>query len=120
LPIAAQAANQETPMSSVFEKSERARRVLWVLWPSFLLAAAAEFLFFAVFDPADLHPFGVPLDATRLPVYTAAFFFFWALTASASALTVFLSRSPFEVNRCTLGAEDRPEGCPKRDGACAS
>jgi hypothetical protein len=26
---------------------------------------------------------------------------------------VFLQRSPFEVNRCPLEAQDRPPGCPK-------
>jgi hypothetical protein len=32
---------------------------------------------------------------------------------------VFLARSPFEVNHCTLEATNRPLGCPKRevDGA---
>ena len=65
----------------------------------------------------ELHVFGVPLDAGRMPVYTIGFFFFWALGASAAALTVFLQRSPVEVNRCPLGADDRPPGCPKRPGA---
>lgn len=112
-------------MSATFDnpdRTERLRRKLWVLWPSFVMAAAGEFLFFAVFDPADLHPFGVPLDAARMPVYAAMFFFFWALTAAAAALTVFLQRSPFEVNRCTLAPQDRPPGCPKREdeGDCGS
>ncbi|MCX8006314.1 MAG: hypothetical protein N2688_15425, partial [Burkholderiaceae bacterium] len=64
---------------------ERALRVAWVLWPSFLVAAAAEVVFFAVFDPADLRPFGVPIDADRLPLYTVFFFFFWLIGAAASA-----------------------------------
>lgn len=91
-----------------------AQRVLWVLWPSFLLAAIGELLFFAVFDPSELHFLGAPLDAGRVPIYSLGFFFFWAMTAAASALTVFLQRSPFEVNRCPLDAENRPVGCPKR------
>jgi hypothetical protein len=90
------------------------QRVLWVLWPSFLVAAAAELLVFAVIDPHDLHVFGVPVDAGRMPVYTIGFFFFWAIGAAASALTVFLARSPVEINRCPLDADDRPGGCPKR------
>lgn len=90
------------------------QRVLWVLWPAFLVAAVAEMIFFAVFDPADLHVFGVPVDVERMPVYTIGFFFFWAMTSAASALTVFLARSPFEVNRCPIDADDRPPGCPKR------
>jgi hypothetical protein len=91
-----------------------AQRVLWVIWPAFLVAAVAELLFFAVFDPIDLHAFGAPLDADRVPIYTVGFFFFWGTSCVASALTVFLQRSPFEVNRCPLTADNRPAGCPKR------
>ena len=94
-----------------------AQRVMWVLWPSFLVAAIAELIVFAVFDPLDLHVFGVPVQAGRMPVYTIGFFFFWAVGAAAAALTVFLQRSPVEVNRCPLQVEDRPPGCPKRPGA---
>jgi hypothetical protein len=100
--------------------SDLAQRVLWVLWPAFLVAAVAELVFFALIDPAELSVFGVPLDAGRMPIYTVGFFFFWAVAASASALTVFLHRSPFEVNRCPLPGEERPMGCPKKDGeGCA-
>lgn len=90
------------------------QRLLWVLWPSFLVAAAGEFVFFALIDPHDLQVFGVPLDSGRMPIYTLGFFFFWVLTSAASALTVFLQQSPFEVNRCPLESEERPLGCPKR------
>lgn len=90
------------------------QRILWVLWPSFLVAAVAELLVFAVIDPVDLHVFGVPVEDGRMPVYTIGFFFLWTTGAVASALTVFLQRSPVEVNRCPIGAEDRPDGCPKR------
>jgi len=95
----------------------QAQRVLWVLWPSFLVAAIAELFVFAVFDPLDLHVFGVPVQAGRMPVYTIGFFFFWAVGAAAAALTVFLQRSPVEVNRCPLPADGRPPGCPKRPDA---
>jgi hypothetical protein len=94
-------------------QSDLAQRVLWVLWPAFLVAAVAELVFFALIDPADLSVFGVPLEAGRIPIYTVGFFFFWAVAASASALTVFLQRSSVEVNRCPLPAEDRPAGCQK-------
>lgn len=89
-------------------------RLLWVLWPSFLVAAAAELVVFAVIDPADLHVFGVPVEAGRMPIYTIGFFFFWGICAAAAALTVFLQRSPVEVDRCPLNAADRPDGCPKQ------
>jgi len=79
-------------------RERRIRTLIGVLWPSFLLAAMGEFAFFAVFDPADLHPFGIPLEAGRLLIYTAFFFFFWVLTAAAAALTLFLMRTPYQVN----------------------
>lgn len=103
--------NEPLPLANT-----RVQRVLWVLWPAFLVAAVAELFFFAVVDPSDMRVFGVPLNAARMPVYTIGFFAFWALCAASGALTVFLQRSPFEVNRCPLDAADRPEGCPKREG----
>lgn len=96
-----------------------AQRVLWVLWPAFLVAGVAELVFFALFDPADLHVFGAPLDVDRMPVYTIGFFFFWSIAAASATLTTFLQRSPFELNRCTLDATNRPPGCPKRPGGDA-
>ena len=86
------------------------KRLLWVLWPAFLVAAVAELVFFAIFDPADLRLFGAPVEIGRMPAYTLGFFFFWGVTSAASALTVFLQRSPFEVNRRPLDAQDRPPG----------
>ena len=91
-----------------------AQRMGWVLWPSFLMACAAEVVFFALFDPMDLHLFGVPIHADRMPVYTMGFFAFWIIGAVSSGLSVFLAQSPFEVNRCTLDPNDRLLGCPKR------
>ncbi len=99
--------------------SNLAQRILWVLWPSFLVAAVAELLVFAVIDPADVHLFGVPVEVGRMTVYAVGFFLFWAVGASAAALTVFLRRSPVEVNRCPLDAEERPAGCPKRGDLAA-
>ncbi len=97
------------------------RRMMWVVWPAFLVAAVAETVFFTIFDPFDLHFFGAPLEMSREAIYTLGFFGFWALGIASSALTVFLERSPWEVNRCTLEPADRPPGCPKRlAGECAS
>ena len=86
------------------------RRALWVIWPAFLVAAAAETVFFAVFDPFDLHFFGTPLELSREAMYTLGFFGFWGVGIVASGLTKFLERSPFEVNRPTLESPDRSEG----------
>lgn len=93
------------------------QRLMWIIWPAFLVAGALEILVFAMIDPQDLHWFGQPLDWSRQGVYTVAFFVFWGLTMASSALTTLLSMSPFEVNRCPLTDSDRPDGCPKQ-GSC--
>lgn len=92
-----------------------AERALQVLWPSFLVAAVAEMVFFALFDPQDLVLFGEPLGASRMTIYAAGFFFFWAVASGASALTLVLRRPAEEVNRCPLPPAVRPEGCPRRE-----
>ncbi len=90
------------------------RRMMWVVWPAFLVAAVAETIFFTLFDPFDLHFFGAPLDWSREAIYTMGFFGFWVLGIASSSLTVFLERSPFEEDRCPLDSPGRPHGCPKR------
>jgi len=81
------------------ESSTFAKRLMWVMWPSFLVAAAAGGVFFTVYDPRDHHVFGRPVEASREVIYTVGFFLFWAMAIASSALTVFLERSPWEVNR---------------------
>jgi hypothetical protein len=70
-----------------------ARRLMWVVWPAFLVAGFAEAVFFTVFDPFDLHFFGAPLDLSRQAIYTMGFFGFWGLGIASSALTLFLEGS---------------------------
>ncbi len=67
-----------------------------VLWPSFLVAAVETMAFFATFDPLELYYQAQLMREAFMPRvvgYTVGFFFFWSLTASASALTLFLARS---------------------------
>lgn len=90
-----------------------AKRLMWIAWPAFLLAGVIEMLVFAMVDPKDLHWFGRSLVLSREAVYTVAFFIFWLLTMASSALTTLLALSPFEVNRCPLSIDERPEACPK-------
>jgi hypothetical protein len=89
------------------------QRLMWIVWPAFLVAGGLEMLVFAMVDPQDLHWFGQPVELSRQGVYTLAFFVFWGAGLCASALTTLLSLSPFEVNRCPLPQQDRPQGCPK-------
>ncbi len=94
-----------------------AQRMMWIAWPAFLVAGVLEMLVFAMVDPADLHWFGQPLELSRQAIYTLGFFAFWLMTMASSALTTLLSLSPFEVNRCPLPPDGRPDGCPKQ-GNC--
>ena len=67
-----------------------------VLWPSFLVASIETMAFFATFDPLALYDHAEVLReafAPRVFGYSVGFFFFWSLTATASALTLFLARS---------------------------
>lgn len=95
------------------------QRVMWIAWPAFLMAGVLEMLVFAMVDPQDLHWFGQAVQLSRQGVYTVAFFVFWVITMLSSGLTTLLAISPFEVNRCPLPENDRPDGCPKQ-GACQS
>jgi hypothetical protein len=81
------------------EKNMLAKRLMWIVWPAFLVAGLMEMLVFAMVDPQDLHWFGHPLAMSREGVYTLAFFAFWLLAMISSALTALLAMSPREVNR---------------------
>jgi hypothetical protein len=76
-----------------------AQRLMWIVWPAFLMAGVLEVLVFAFVDPQDMHWMGQPIELSRQGVYTVSFFVFWVLTGASSALTVLLSKSPLEVNR---------------------
>jgi hypothetical protein len=97
---------------------ERSRltRLMWIVWPAFLVAGVAETVFFALFDPYDLHLFLAPHDVSREAIYTLGFIGFWAVGIASSALTVLLGRAPDEVNRCPLLEAERPMACPKHEG----
>ena len=75
------------------------RTLIWILWPSFIVAGIAEGLFFTAFDPLDMLFFGDPIAWSRQAVYTVGFFVFWAICAASSAATCFLQRGSEQVNR---------------------
>lgn len=68
------------------------QRAMWILWPSFLIAAVAEGVFFSVFDPGELTLFGQPFELSRTAMYSIGFFFFWGFAAASSGLSLFLER----------------------------
>jgi len=97
------------------------RKLIQVLWPAFVVAGAAEVLFFTIFDPHELHMFGEPVAASRTAIYSVGFFAFWLVAAASSALTLFFQRTAAQINRCPIpDPVDRPIGCPKRadGGSC--
>jgi hypothetical protein len=66
-----------------------------VSWSSFLAAGVASMLFFAAVDPQLLRDAGPRIfdNLNREAGYALGFFFFWALAASAAALSVCMVRS---------------------------
>jgi hypothetical protein len=59
------------------------KKLMLIVWPSFLAAGVAEVVFFTLFDPSDF-------EIGRLAAYTVGFFLFWLLAATSSTLTCLL------------------------------
>jgi len=75
-----------------------ARRAMFILWPSFLMAGVLEMLTFVVVDPTALTLFGeTPLDWSRGAVYTVTFFIYWGVISTSGALTALLENPPEPV-----------------------
>ena len=68
----------------------RLRLVIWIMWPSFLVAGIAEGLLFTAIHPEEILLFGEPLGISNEGIYTLGFFIIWAFCAISSALTVFV------------------------------
>ncbi|MDK2123931.1 hypothetical protein [Parachitinimonas caeni] len=75
-----------------------AKRLILILWPSFVAAGALNCLFFALFDPLELTVSGEPLFTSRLLAYSLGFFAFWMFTAASSMLTVFFQKEKSQVD----------------------
>jgi hypothetical protein len=74
--------------------SRNRQAIAIVVWISFLSAAIGTMLFFALFDPVDLTGiFDKDLDIGREAGYAVGFFFFWAMSGLASAVTAWLVRT---------------------------
>jgi len=75
------------------------QRLIWILWPSFIVGGIAEAVFFTLFDPTDLPVFGDTHGLSRIAAYSLGFFLFWLFAAASSALTCFLQQGSELVNR---------------------
>jgi hypothetical protein len=74
------------------------QRMMWVVWPSFLMAGVLEMLVFGLVDPGDLQWYGSPMTVSRQAFYTIAFFAFLSITSISSGLTALLAMPAVEVN----------------------
>lgn len=86
------------------------QRTILMLWPSFLVAAVAEAVFFTVIDPQQLYLFGQPVHFSPVTTYSLGFFGFWAVCAATSLLTCFLQRPASEVNQSTGSSAGQGSG----------
>ena len=75
------------------------RSLLGIAWPAFIAACLLEVAVFALVDPQDLHWTGQPLGWSRLGVYSAGFFVFWAISLVGCALAVLLARPAADVDQ---------------------
>jgi hypothetical protein len=64
-----------------------------ILWPAFIVAAAATLVFFTLVDPLALAAISWPsLGLSRTGGYTLGFFMFWGVASLSSALSCILLR----------------------------
>jgi len=75
------------------------KRLMWILWPSFIVGGVAEAVFFTLIDPQELYLLGEPVHWSPTAVYSVGFFLFWLVAATSSAFTCFLRRSASDVNQ---------------------
>ncbi len=75
------------------------KRLMWILWPSFIVGGIAEGVFFTLIDPQELYLFGEPVHWSKTAVYSVGFFLFWIVAAASSAFTCFLQRPAAEINK---------------------
>ena len=61
------------------------QKLIQVLWPSFLVAAVVEAVFFTVIDPQALYLLGEPVHYDPLTTYSIGFLAFWLICAAICA-----------------------------------
>lgn len=89
------------------------QKILWVLWPSFVVAGIAEGIFFTVIDPQELYLLGRPVYFSKIATYSLGFFAFWAICAASSLLTWFLQLGAGEINKGVGATPDAGDKIPK-------
>ncbi len=75
------------------------KRLMWILWPSFIVGGVAVGVFFTLIDPQELYLLGEPVHWSPTAVYSVGFFLFWLVAAASSAFTCFLQLGATDVNQ---------------------
>ncbi len=76
----------------------RAKQIMSVLWPAFLMACVLEMLVFGLVDPLEAGSFAKYHAISRQTVYALGFGVFWLITTASSALSVWLVSGTAEVD----------------------
>ena len=85
--------------------TRKSQNIAAILWPSFMAACIATGVFFGHVDPLDLDAITTPMaEYSSMTGYAIGFFFFWAVCAISSLLSVFLIRT-----------SRRQDGRPRKD-----
>lgn len=80
----------------------KARHLMLIMWPSFLMAGVASGVVFALIDPLDVAIFGY-ITFQREVLYALAFFFFWFIASMSSLLSLYLMPGSNERDDVDLG-----------------
>jgi len=64
--------------------------LVWILWPSFLVAILAVGLLFSFVHPEDIKFFGHHPDIDDEGIYTLGFLIIWLFCAFSSMLTIYI------------------------------
>ncbi len=67
------------------------KRLMWILWPSFIAAGIGVGIIFTLVDPSELVVLGDHLHVSRTSIYSIGFFVLWAIAAMASAMSCLLA-----------------------------
>jgi len=74
------------------------RRLILVLWPSFITALLATTSFFSVFDPYELALHGKQLFHDELSAYSVFFLLAWAFGAFNGLVLLQLNKPARDIN----------------------
>jgi hypothetical protein len=85
------------------------KKIMWILWPSFIAAGIGVGIIFSLIDPMELVVLGDRVHASRTTVYSLGFFVLWAIAAMASAMSCFLAVGSEAKNQQTEHVLSNPD-----------